>query len=215
MVVDSLAVTDQQVLRLEAPERTRGPEAEEGVHSRRLRAGAEEGDRAERVGNDEDAPLLPPQRHLAPPAKPHHRAELERGSRKLPWHHVVRHAEPLRDGGAVPVVPVEQLHDGRRLAELADAIVEARIVDDVEEPDASGDGEGVRGAPARLVLDPAEPVRELVDDVQAASRRAKACSNTSSGCAPSTSSLRSRTNAGTAFAPNDTACRVESRTRSR
>ena len=168
-MVDPLAVTDEQVLRLEAPKRTRGPEAEEGVHSGRLRSGAKEGDRAERVGDQQDPPLVPPQRHLAPPATPHHRAELERRSRQSARDDLVRHAEPLCDGGAVPVVPVEQLHDGRRLAELADAIVEAGIVDDVEEPDAPVGGEGVRGAPARLVLDPAEPVGELVDDVQAAS----------------------------------------------
>ena len=34
-------------------------------------------------------------------------------------HDEVRHAESLRDGGAVAVVPVEQLHDPGRLAELA------------------------------------------------------------------------------------------------
>ena len=118
----------------------------------------------------------------------------------------MRDAESLRDGGAVAVVPVEQLDDPGRLAELAHPRVELRPVDDVEEPDTPFDLEGVRRARARLLLDPAGRVGDLVDDPHARSSScAKACSKTVSGWAPRTSSRWSSTKAGTAFAPTDTA----------
>ncbi len=127
----------------------------------------------------------------------------------------MRDAEPPGDGGAVAVVPVEQLDDPGGLPELPDAVVELGPVDDVEEPDAAVDLERVRGASHPLLRDPAAGLRDLVDDPHARSSCANACSNTSSGCAPSTSSRRSSTNAGTAFAPIEYASRVDASTRSR
>ena len=215
MVMDPLAVAHEQMVGLEAPERARRPEPQHGVEAGRLCARAEEGDRPERVGDEQEPPLRPPERRLAPPAVPDDRAQLERRPGKRARHDVMRDAEPPGDGGAVAVVPVEQLDDPGGLAELPDAVVELGPVDDVEEPDAAVDLERVRGARHPLLRHPAGGVRDLVDDPHARSSCANACSNTSSGCAPSTSSRRSSTNAGTAFAPIEYASRVDASTRSR
>ena len=129
-----------------------------------------------------------------------------------------RHAEPLGQLGAVAVVPVDQLDHAGRLAERANALLDAVAVDRVDQPDAAVDGECVRRSVQALGLGPAEAVLELVDEADAqelSSSCAKACSKTSFGWAPSTSSLRSSRNAGTAFAPIDAAWRVESTIRSR
>jgi hypothetical protein len=61
---------------------------------------------------------------------------------------------------------VEELNDRRRLAELADALVEAVGVEHVEEPDLPVVEDGVRRPlhELRLVRLPAEPAFELFDD---------------------------------------------------
>ena len=215
VVMDPLAVAHEQMVGLETPERARRPEPQHGVEAGGLCPGPEEGDRPERVRDEQEPPLRPPERHLAPPAEPDDRAQLERRPGKLAGHDVMRDAEPPGDGGAVAVVPVEQLDDARRLAELADPVVEPGPVDDVEEPDAAVDLERVRRARHPLLRHPAGDVRDLVDGPHARSSCANACSKTSSGCAPRTSRRRSSTKAGTAFAPIEYASRVEASTRSR
>ena len=92
---------------LEPAERARGPEAEEGMDAGGLCSGAEERKRAERIRDEQDAPLRPPEGNLAPPAEPQDRAKLERRAGQLSRHDVVRDAESLRHGRAVAVVPVE------------------------------------------------------------------------------------------------------------
>ena len=189
-----------------------------GCSAGALVARPEERDRAERIGADEDAALRPPERDLLPPAAAQHGQEPERRARERLRDDVHRNAEPLGESGAVAVVPVDQLDHAGRLAERADALLDALAVDRIDQPDAAVDGERVRRALHRRALHPAEAVLELVDEADAhalSSSCAKACSNSSFGCAPSTSSLRSSRKAGTAFAPIDAAWRVESTIRSR
>jgi hypothetical protein len=77
--VHACAVADKQVLGSEPCETPRrAHEPQERMNAHRLAARAEERDRAERVSRDEDSPLLPPERDLAPPPTPHHGYEPER-----------------------------------------------------------------------------------------------------------------------------------------
>src|SRR4029079_12739340 len=131
---------------------------------------------------DEQEPTLrPPERRLAPPAQLNDRAQLERRPWERARHDVVWHAEAARDGRAVAAVPVEQLHDTGRLAELSDPLVQLRPVDDVEEPDVSVDLPRTRGACPPPSRHPAGGVRKLVDRSHVRSSCAKASSNTASG----------------------------------
>ena len=166
--MDAFAVADEQVVGLETTERARRPKPEHGVEARRLGAGPEEGNRAERVRNEQEPALRPPERDLAPPAGAHDRPELERRPGKLARNDVVWDAEAFCHGGAVAVVTVEQLHDSGRLSELLDRVVEIGPVDGVEEPDAPVDLERVRRAPhPLLVVQPADRAGDLVDDPHA------------------------------------------------
>ena len=114
------------------------------------------GMRAERVGADEDPALRPPERDLLPPAAAEHRQEPERRLRQRQRDDVERHAEPRGQRGAVAVVPVDQLDHAGRLAERADALLDAVAVDRIGQPDAAVDGERVRRAAHRSRLGPAE-----------------------------------------------------------
>ena len=204
-LVDALAVPHEQVLGREAEQRARRPRAGGTGARRPARSPARKnGIVPSASATDEDAPLRPPERDLAPPADPQDRAELERRPRQLPrarrWC-----GTPSRcaSGGAVAVVAVEQLDDARRLAELAHALLELR---------ASRSGRRARRARrprARAtcvrigsLLDPAEPrPTSSSTDAHAAPQLLEGRSKTSSGCAPSTSSRWSSRKAGTAFAP--------------
>jgi hypothetical protein len=69
-----------------------------------------------------------------------------RVGRRLVGHDVVRHAEELGDACAVAVVPVEQLHDGRRLAERAHALERVLVQYGIDHPHATARLDGMRGA---------------------------------------------------------------------
>ena len=167
--MDPLAVTHEQMVGLEPPERARRPEPQHGVEAGRLCARAEEGDRPDRVGDEQQPPLRPPERHLAPPAAPDDRAQLERRSGKLARHDEMRDAEPPGDGGAVAVVPVEQLDDPGRLPELPDARRRARASRRRRRARRGRRPRGRARCAPPLLLDPAGGVRDLVDDPHARS----------------------------------------------
>jgi hypothetical protein len=91
----SLAVPAEHVLRLEVCERAaRRGDAKERVQREPFAADTRLGNRAERVGADEDAMLRPPERDLLPPASVANDAKLEeRALERRVGHNVVRHAE--------------------------------------------------------------------------------------------------------------------------
>ena len=117
--------------------------------------------RPERIGADEHTSLGPPEGDFLPPAPHPDRNELEwrqaRGG-----YEVVRHAETLRQLGAVSVVPVEELQDPGRLAGSADPILHAVAEKRIDRPDAAGCDERMRTARHELIHDPTEAAVELV-----------------------------------------------------
>ena len=115
------------------------------------------------VGADERPARRLPERDLAPEAVVPHRQRLERRAGDALQRPHERHAEPRRPGRAVARVAVEQLQDACRLAERADALLELRRVDGVDQPDAAVHAERVRGALEGLVDRPAEAVLPLVN----------------------------------------------------
>ena len=115
----------------------------------------------ERIAAQEDTSLGPPEGDLLPPAPHPDRNELERRHARGRYD-VMRHAETLRQLGAVPVVAVEQLQDPGRLAGAPDPILHAVAEERIDHPDAAGDDESVRTARHELVDDPAEAAIELV-----------------------------------------------------
>ncbi len=75
---------------------------------------------------------------------------------------MVADTEPSREGGAVAVVPVEQLQDASGRAYSADAFLGTVAVDGIDHPDAAVLDEGVRATLHELLDDPAEATVELV-----------------------------------------------------
>ncbi len=124
---------------------------------------------ADGLGADERAVLRQPERHLAPPASPQHRQDLEGRAGWSDERNVeVRHAELVRDAPAVSRVPVEQLQDARRLTEGADSLEHTVVEHRIDQPDPSARDERMRAAlhEVRLGRDPAEPELELVDETR-------------------------------------------------
>jgi hypothetical protein len=131
------------------------------MHPEPLVAGEEVVHRPERVAADEGTSLGPPEGDLLPPAPEPDRNELERRHARG-GHDVMRHAETLGQLGAVPVVPVEQLHDPGRLAGGPNPILHAVAQERIDRPHAAGGDEHVRTARHELVHDPTEAAVELV-----------------------------------------------------
>jgi hypothetical protein len=131
------------------------------MNPERLIACVEVVHRPERIGADEHTSLGPPEGDFLPPAPHPDRNEFEwrqaRGG-----YDVVRHAEALRQLGAVSVVPVEQLQDPGRLAGSAEPILDAVAEDWIDRPDAAGCDERMRTARHELIHDPTEAAVELV-----------------------------------------------------
>lgn len=126
-----------------------------------LVAGEEVVHRPERIAADEDTSLGPPESDFLPPAPQTDRNELER-RHACGGHDVMRHAETLRQLGAVPVVTVEQLQDPGRLAGRPDPVLHAVAEKWIDRPDAAGGDEHMRTARHELVHDPTEAAVELV-----------------------------------------------------
>ena len=106
-----------------------------------------------------------------PPAAPQERKDLERRPRRgLPGKLVVWDAELLGDGTAVTAMPVEQLHNAGRLAELTRAPQRALVGYRIDHPDAPVRRDGVRRPlhEAWLGRDPPEREAELIDEANAA-----------------------------------------------
>jgi hypothetical protein len=139
--MDSFAVTDQEMSRLEATEHQGWLEPEEQVHAQLFLAARVEPVRRDRVADDERSRLRPPERGLTPVPPAHHGGERERASRHCVRDDRVRHVEALRDRGAVAAVAVEQLDHACRLAELASTIDRLTPVERVDEPDVPMRGE--------------------------------------------------------------------------
>jgi hypothetical protein len=183
----------------------------------RLTSRAKVRKRAQRIGAHKELPFGPPERDLGPESASADGDEGKRRPRQRRRHLVQRHAEPGGERLTRALVAIEELDHARRLAERPDAVVDALAFDRVDRPDAPLCGERVGGASYDLGFLPAEADLQLVEEADGqlgSSSRANACSKSSSGCAPSTSSLRSSRKAGTALAPIETACRVAASTRS-
>jgi hypothetical protein len=163
IVVNALAVPGENVLGIDPPQRARGAQAKEWVHAEALSRRAEVGDRPERVGADEDAPLGPPEGNLPPEGVARDREELVRRAGDPPGRDdVVRYTEPRGDRRAVTVVAIEQLEHPARLPKRERPLLCFRPRDRVDEPDAVC-GERVRRATHRLIfVEPAEPEVLLV-----------------------------------------------------
>ena len=131
------------------------------MNPERLIARVEVVHRPERIGANEHTSLGPPEGDFLPPAPHPDRNELEwrqaRGG-----YEVVRHAETLRQLGAVSVMPVEELQDPGRLAGGPDPILHAVAEERIDRPDAAGGDEHVRTARHELIHDPTEAAVELV-----------------------------------------------------
>ena len=117
--------------------------------------------RPERIGADQDTSLGPPEGDFLPPAPQPDRNELERRHARGGYD-VMRHAETLRQLGAVSVMPVEQLQDPGRLAGGPNPILYPVAEERIDRPDAAGDDEHVRTARHELIHDPTEAAVELV-----------------------------------------------------
>ena len=125
------------------------------------------GRRPQRVGEREHPLLGEPQSHLLPARAPHGGDDLERRARhSAEGHAMVGHAETLRNGEAVALVPVEELDDAGRIAERTDARLDALSVDRIDEPDSAAGANRMRGAQhvGGLGGDPAEPELRLVGE---------------------------------------------------
>jgi len=99
------------------------------MHGQPFVAGAEVVGGTEHVGADEHGCFRPPQRDLFPVSPRQDRQELERPDRPL-GHDMMWDAEPVRDGDAVAVMPVEQLDDTGDVFELIDP----GVVDRIDQP---------------------------------------------------------------------------------
>jgi hypothetical protein len=116
---------------------------------------------AEHVGADEHAAAGPPEGNLVPGAAVLDGDEGERAQRPL-RNDVVPDTEPDGEGGAVAVVPVEQLQDTRGCACSADPLLDTFPIDGIDDPGAAVFDEDMRATFHELVDDPAEPTVELV-----------------------------------------------------
>lgn len=116
---------------------------------------------AEHIGADEHAAAGPPERNLVPGAAVLDGDEGERAQRPL-RNDVVPDTEAGGEGGAVTVVPVEQLQDTGGCACSADSFLDTVPVDGIDHPDAAVLDDGVRATLHELVDDPTEAAVELV-----------------------------------------------------
>src|SRR4051794_558970 len=169
-VAHALAVADEHDVGLEASEPPlRREEPEERMHAERSATGGEVADGPERVGDDEYAPLGPPQRALVPQRQGHDADDLERCIEAI-RHSQVRDAELRRDVSAIPAVPVEQLDHARRLAQRTRSLQRVGPQEGVDEPDAALHRERVRRPHQSLVRNPAEAVVAFVAEAKGQAR---------------------------------------------
>lgn len=113
------------------------------------------------IGADKHAAIGPPERDLVPEAGVPDGDEGERAERPL-RNEVVPDTEARGEGGAIAVVPVEELQDARGRPCCADSVLDTVPVDGIDRPHAAVLDEGVRATLHELVDDPAEAAVELV-----------------------------------------------------
>ena len=161
--MNSLAVTDQKVLRLELAERLWRREAQEQVHRDWCLPRRVEAVRPERVGGHERPGARPPQCRLAPTPPAHDRHEREGAPREGVRCDDVGDTQALGEVCAVAVVAVEELDDAGGLAECQRTVDGVGPVDGIDEPHAPVRSDRVRGARQGPVDDPPEALAaELV-----------------------------------------------------
>src|SRR5215211_1146050 len=82
-------------------------------------------------------------------------------------HVEMKDTEPFREGLAVPVVAVDELHDRPHLAQAPRSLDRLGHVDGIDQPDAAVGGERMRGAMDELALDlPTEAELVLVAEAE-------------------------------------------------
>jgi len=106
------------------------------MHRQSLLAGSVIPRSAEHIGADEYAAIWPPKRDFIPRLGAPDGDEGERAQRPL-RNNVVPDTEPSSEGGAVTVVPVEQLEDARGCTRSADPLLDTVTVDGIDHPDAT------------------------------------------------------------------------------
>jgi hypothetical protein len=136
------------------------------MHRKSLIAGSVIPRSAEHIGADKHAAIGPPECDLVPRLAVPDGDAGERAQRAL-RNNVVPDTESSGEGGAVAVVPVEQLEDARGRARRADPLLDIVSVDGIDRPDAVVLDKGVRATLHELVDDPAEPAAELVAKAEA------------------------------------------------
>ncbi len=112
------------------------------MHRQSLLAGSVIPRSAEHIGADKHAAIWPPKRNFVPRLGAPDGDEGERAQRAL-RNEVVPNTEPSGEGGAVAVVPVEQLEYARGCTRSADPLLDTVSVDGIDHPDAAILDEGV------------------------------------------------------------------------
>jgi hypothetical protein len=127
-------------------------------------AGASEvGGRPERVGEDGDARLRPPERGFLPARNPRDAKERERSARdSVEGNDVKRDGQALGKRGAITLVPVEKLDHPGRLPRSAHAFLEGVVREGIDQPAGTVDDECVRNPFEEALLAPPEAMLELV-----------------------------------------------------
>lgn len=163
--MDALAVAHEHVERLERAKPPRRQKAQERVYRHAIARRPEVGRGSERIAAHERALLPKPERDLVPARDPDDLEDVEgRARNAVGRRHVMRYAEPAGELGRIAPVPVDELDDGGRLAQRADALLHVPPIDGVDHPHAPVCAESVRGTLEQLGLggDPPEPTFELV-----------------------------------------------------
>src|SRR5439155_18542571 len=136
--VDALAVPEQDVLRSETGEcLPRRQESQEWMDAEDLPAReAEIAGASQSVAADEYALLSEPECDLAPEATATDRAHLERRACDAFERRAVQlDPEPLRHGGTIAAVPIEELDDAGGSPEGLDPLLDLGAVESVDHPD--------------------------------------------------------------------------------
>jgi hypothetical protein len=130
-----------------------------------LTAQREEGRGPERLGDDERALVLPPQRHLAPPRAGDHGNDRERAVADVLGELQQRHLEALRDRTTIAVVAIQKLDDRRRRGQFGGSAQRDLVLKGIDQPEAAVGAQGMRGAAHPAGLDPRQAEGVALDGI--------------------------------------------------